>query len=99
MSERRVRVTREQRAKVQRVLNQMRTLEAREFESDSRPGKVYRTVIYVDGQVACDCRGWTTKKAGQPRWCKHCQYIVGMRAVLDKGDYCYVALPKKDAAE
>jgi len=40
------------------------------FESSSSD-KTYQTLQYTDGTTSCDCRGWTIKKPGKPRMCRH----------------------------
>lgn len=42
------------------------------FESDSRPGKLYQTLHYVDGTTSCDCPGWTRRAIRQ---CKHTRLV------------------------
>ncbi len=36
----------------------------------------YYTTLWTDGVVTCDCPGWTMKKRGKPRDCKHCREVV-----------------------
>lgn len=38
----------------------------------SSSDKTYTTVLWADGSYSCDCRGWTIKRAGQERNCRHC---------------------------
>lgn len=33
----------------------------------------YLTILWSDGVLSCDCRGWAIKKPGKPRDCKHCK--------------------------
>ena len=40
------------------------------FESSSS-SKTYQTLQYTDGTTSCQCRGWTIKKAGKERQCRH----------------------------
>lgn len=51
------------------------------FESDSSPGKMYETVLYVDGSTSCGCPGWTRR--GEPRTCKHTRMVDS--GVADQG--------------
>jgi len=48
------------------------------FASGSSPGKVYQTLLYVDGSTTCDCPGWTFKRkqtANGDRTCKHVRFV------------------------
>lgn len=78
--------TRAERGQARRVATRLMTQERREFESDSSPGVVYTAVILVDGKVQCNCRGWTIKKEGQPRQCKHTVALVAGRPLYTPGD-------------
>ncbi len=84
------RFTRAERGFAKRVANRMLTQERREFPSDSDPRVVYTTRVMLDGKVMCDCRGWTIKKAGQPRQCKHTREVIGERATHTDGEFLYV---------
>lgn len=44
----------------------------KETPSSSGVGK-YFTMLWSDGMLSCDCRGWTVKKKGKARDCKHCR--------------------------
>ena len=37
--------------------------------------KIYETIEYTDGTTSCNCRGWTIKKLGQERTCRHTRYV------------------------
>src|SRR3972149_3895856 len=76
-----VRVTRAERGRVRRVAARLLTNEHREFPSSSLAGVIYHARIMVDGKAMCDCRGWTIKKQGKPRQCKHTRDLLGGRAV------------------
>lgn len=89
MSEIKPRFTRAERGFAKRVANRMLTQERREFPSDSS-NTVYTTRVMLDGKVTCNCRGWTIKKAGQPRWCKHARELVGGRLMRRDGEFLYV---------
>jgi hypothetical protein len=41
------------------------------FPSSSNPNKIYQTLKYADGSTSCDCKGWTMKRYGQERGCRH----------------------------
>ena len=45
------------------------------FTSDSNPNKEYETLQYADGTTSCNCKGWTMKKAGKERTCKHTRLV------------------------
>lgn len=60
----------------------------------SDPDPKYTTIIHSDGKIACNCRGWATKKLHQARTCTHCDQILskhGLTAV-DKGEFRYVKM-------
>lgn len=48
------------------------------FASDSNPGKEYETLLYNDGSLSCNCKGWCMKKKvdmnGQ-RSCRHTRLV------------------------
>lgn len=49
-----------------------------EFPSGSTKGKVYQTLLYVDGSTSCDCPGWVFKRKGTQdgaRTCKHTRFV------------------------
>jgi hypothetical protein len=68
----------------------MLTSERHEFASSSGPDVKYQTVVQVDGKVLCDCRGWTIKKDGRPRQCKHTREVIGGRPRRDDGEFVYL---------
>lgn len=41
--------------------------------SSSDPSREYTTILWADGRVSCNCRGWTFKRPGQDRSCQHTQ--------------------------
>src|SRR4030042_774241 len=46
------------------------------FKSASSPNKPpYETILYSDGTTSCGCRGWTMKKAGKERSCRHTRLV------------------------
>ena len=85
----RPRFTRAERATARRVATVLLTVERREFPS-STSDRTYVAVVLVDGRVQCDCRGWTVKKAGHPRRCKHTAALIGERPLWADRDYLYV---------
>ena len=46
-----------------------------QMPSSSNPSKSYETIKYTDGTTSCDCRGWTFKKMGQERTCRHTRLV------------------------
>jgi hypothetical protein len=50
------------------------------FRSSSEPKgnrflkTLYETLVYTDGSMSCDCKGWTMKR-GDTRHCKHTRMI------------------------
>jgi len=42
----------------------------------SSSSKTYTVKENEDGNLSCDCRGWTMKKPGQERGCKHTREVV-----------------------
>ena len=46
-----------------------------QFPSSSS-SKVYTVKEDETGELSCDCRGWTMKKPGQERSCKHTRELV-----------------------
>lgn len=60
------------------------------FQSSSNPNETY-TVILDAGALRCNCRGWTMKRNGQPRHCKHTKHVVereGLKVEV-RGDYVF----------
>jgi len=50
----------------------MSLISEHEYYSKSSPSrKPYVTMVYDNGTMTCDCRGWTIKKKGKPRECTH----------------------------
>lgn len=46
------------------------------MESSSNPGVAkYETIQYADGSTSCNCKGWTMKRSGQERQCKHTRAV------------------------
>lgn len=89
-SERPIHLTREQRGQVVRVTHRLLTIEKRTFASSSNPDVAYTARVETDGKTFCDCRGWTIKKAYQPRQCKHTRALIGNRPTRSDGDFLYV---------
>lgn len=91
MKQKRVHLSREQRGQVVRASHRLLTLEFKDFESESRPGKFYRARIEVGGKVYCSCQGWCVKKEGKPRQCRHTDELLAGRATTTDGEFLYVA--------
>jgi len=45
--------------------------EVARFPSKSDPNKEYTVNVDENGDLSCNCRGWTMKKPGQERTCSH----------------------------
>jgi hypothetical protein len=66
------------------------------YASKSSPGKSYTCICHAaDGKLACNCRGWATKKLGKARTCTHCDKLVSFHGLVtfEKGDYRYATPP------
>lgn len=50
--------------------------EVQRFPSKSNPSKEYTVKVDENGDLSCDCRGWTMKKPGQERTCTHVQQVA-----------------------
>jgi hypothetical protein len=61
------------------------------FRSSSGSGQ-YRTQLNATGLLSCNCRGWTFKKQGKPRSCKHTTEVAENEGYRLKviGDYLFV---------
>lgn len=47
------------------------------FASESNPGKHYQTLQRDDGNLSCDCPGWTRRVARDgSRTCKHVRLVL-----------------------
>lgn len=46
-----------------------------EFPSSSNPNNHYEALLHDNGYKSCNCRGWTMKREGQERSCKHTRMI------------------------
>lgn len=60
----------------------------------SSSGRRYETIAHRDGQLACNCQGWATKKLNKARTCKHIDKLLlkhGLASV-DKGDFRFVKM-------
>jgi hypothetical protein len=70
------------------------------FKSSSGSGS-YVTQINGTGILSCNCRGWTFKKPGKARWCKHTTEVIhreGLK-VIENGDYLFIDDQKLKAAK
>lgn len=85
-----MRLTRTQRGQVRRATNRLLAVERREFPSASTPEKVYVAMILIDNRLTCDCQGWTIKKVGKARQCKHTTEMTVGRRVREDGEYLYL---------
>lgn len=50
-------------------------MESYEFPSSSS-AKIYHALLNDNGLLSCDCRGWTMKREGKPRHCKHTKEVA-----------------------
>lgn len=90
VKEKPIHLPREQRNQVTRAKHRLLTVEFKDFESESRPGKFYRARIEADGKVFCNCQGWTVKKDWMPRRCRHTDELLAGRATRDDGEFFYL---------
>ena len=60
------------------------------FPSSSGPG-VHTTTLGTDGRLSCSCLGWTRRRFGQVRECKHTKEVIAAESlrVETRGDYVY----------
>ena len=56
--------------------------------------KVYTVKEDENGELSCDCRGWTMKKPGQERSCKHTREVVAHGAPTP---VCWTPVPDEGA--
>lgn len=47
-------------------------------KSKTDPSKSYETLVYSDGSVSCNCKGWTRRVINGARSCKHTELVEGM---------------------
>ena len=85
-----VKLDRKTRGQVTRTINRLQTVESREFPSSSNPHRSYRTVIYQDGKVLCNCQGWTMKRGNNPRQCRHTAELIDGRQTRTDGEFIYI---------
>ena len=46
------------------------------FKSKSNPNAhPHETIMMDDGVISCNCRGWTIKRSGRERSCKHTRMV------------------------
>ena len=71
------------------------------FASDSSPGTKYQTLVYNDGTLSCDCKGWTRRVQGDgSRTCKHVREVeanLGLKKTFDPNRIKF-RLPEKQLA-
>jgi len=60
------------------------------FASSSGAG-VYTAIVADDGKLLCNCKGWTMRRANQPRHCKHTKQIAIGQTVSERGEFVYLA--------
>lgn len=52
--------------------------------SSTSGSKSYRTVLWSTGEITCDCPGWTFKRPGKQRGCKHTLHVMSGGVVAEK---------------
>lgn len=54
------------------------------FPSSSNPSVVYTAMLDpVTGETTCNCKGWTVKKLGKPRSCKHTKKMCADAGIVE----------------
>jgi hypothetical protein len=51
------------------------------FKSKSNPANSYETIVYEDGNLSCNCPGWTRRTPKGIRECKHTHIVDQMRSM------------------
>lgn len=51
------------------------------FASESNPKATYQTLVWDDGALSCDCKGWTRRCNNGVRTCKHVRLIETSRGL------------------
>lgn len=68
------------------------------FPSDSNPDLEYQTLLYNDGSMSCNCKGWTRRVAEDgSRSCKHTRWVdlgLAHRHCTASHDYSTQPQPK-----
>src|SRR6266566_4294117 len=59
------------------------------FESSSSSA-IYTTRINDNGLLSCDCRGWTIKKLGKARMCKHTTEVGANLSLIERDGQMFV---------
>lgn len=88
--EKKVKLSRAERGQVRRAATRLMTVEHLTEESESHPGRWYRAVILADGKTMCDCRGWTIRRHGRPRECRHTRKLIGDRLTVVRDGHLYL---------
>jgi len=59
-------------------------------KSSSGSGE-YTTILADDGKLLCNCKGWTMRRNGQPRECKHVREVVAENKLRTevRGEFVY----------
>ena len=53
--------------------------------------RMYAVLLRDDGRLSCDCPGWTVKRAGKPRACKHTNLVAPKyQSVTQRDDGQYI---------
>jgi hypothetical protein len=79
--------------------------------ASSSGSNTYETLQYTDGSTSCNCRGWTFKRDGKERQCKHtrmvehgiadrnCVSVIDKQARTERNPSVKVQAPAKTVAE
>jgi len=78
-----------------------KTYKAYSYRSSSSPGVMYTTLLLDNGEITCNCPGWTRRVAEDgSRTCKHCEdvkskkeykdFLIAMRFIL----ICFAGVSK-----
>lgn len=78
----------------------MRTVVHAWAEPSSRGTTTYECLLYSDGGFSCNCPGWTFKKKGEERACKHTRsHAYEANAILSGNAKAIGAVGSKLAVE
>lgn len=61
-------------------MTKKRVIRSIQFESSSRMGQFYTTLVYDDGSMSCNCKGWTLRVKNGVRECKHTKQVASGKA-------------------
>lgn len=90
-----VRLSREERSKLNKMKLRIGTVRMKEFPSSSG-SRVYVTREMSDGKLQCNCRGWTQRTPPQGRECRHTRMLRDFRPVQVVGGCQYIIAGKRE---